>query len=175
MQGMTLTTKGRKGPCSGTGVGLARPSAHTPFLRFDLPRRVKSFVKRQDSSVGDGLLQRNCDAHSRGRLASRRPCEGWWARRDLNSQALRHKILSLACLPISPLARKSNHETSNPKFETNSNLKYQLLQFVSNYDAALPTIRFFASLRMTSSAVTTTGLEYCHSEPRTAGAKNLVS
>ncbi len=30
---------------------------------------------------------------------------GMWARGDLNPQALRHKILSLACLPISPLAR----------------------------------------------------------------------
>ena len=29
----------------------------------------------------------------------------WWARGDLNPQALRHKILSLACLPISPLAQ----------------------------------------------------------------------
>ena len=32
--------------------------------------------------------------------------EAWWARRDSNPQAVRHKILNLACLPISPLARE---------------------------------------------------------------------
>ena len=31
--------------------------------------------------------------------------EAWWAGRDSNPQALRHQILSLTCLPISPLAR----------------------------------------------------------------------
>ena len=29
----------------------------------------------------------------------------WWARRDSNPQAVRHRILNPACLPISPLAR----------------------------------------------------------------------
>ena len=28
----------------------------------------------------------------------------WWARRDSNSHALRHQLLRLACIPISPLA-----------------------------------------------------------------------
>ena len=41
--------------------------------------------------------------------------EGLWAGGDLNPQALRHKILSLACLPISPLAQPIYYQILMPE------------------------------------------------------------
>lgn len=42
-------------------------------------------------------------------MSLRSPC--WWARRDSNPQALRHKILNLACLPVPPLTHQSTLQT----------------------------------------------------------------
>ncbi len=35
----------------------------------------------------------------------------WWARRDSNSYALRHQLLRLACIPISPLAQIDSEDS----------------------------------------------------------------
>ena len=55
----------------------------------------------------------NCTGIRRGRvewLAVRSPQGEAWARRDSNPHAVRHKILNLACLPISPHAQSYKEE-----------------------------------------------------------------
>lgn len=43
----------------------------------------------------------------------------WYSRWDLNPQALRHDVLSVACLPISPLEHGGEQSSRNPSLRTN--------------------------------------------------------
>ena len=98
----SLARRGVKGPC-GHYLQVWGAEPHNLLQSSKISRCTqRSYLPRSFLSYSNLVPKASCQEPSSRATASERNCE----RGDSNPYALRHQILNLACLPISPLSRQ---------------------------------------------------------------------